>query len=93
MKTPTLNDLTKPELIELFQRYVFRIDPAELALIIYRRECDKALADMDAALLQMKSLDLSKPKEQKLYFEADHRWETAAKKLNKLEQERNQKTK
>ena len=93
MKTPTLKDLTKEELIELVQRYVFRVDPAELALIIYRREFDKALAEMDAALLQMKSLDLSKPKDQKEYFAADRRWEAASKKLNKLEQERKQRTK
>jgi len=86
MKPPTLNDLTKSELIELFQRYVFRIDPVELELIIYRRECDKALAEMDAALLQMNSLDLSKPKERELYFAADRRWSAASKKLQKLEE-------
>jgi len=93
MKTLTLKDLTKEELIELCQRHLIRVSAEEIGLIIYRRESDKALAEMDAALLQMKSLDLSKPKDQKLYFAADRRWANASKKLNKLEQEREQKTK
>lgn len=87
-KEPTLQDLTKGELIELFQRYIFEVDIEELAFIIYHRECRQTLAKMDRLSRQMSALDLNRVGQREdLYFEASHEWDMARERLKNIDEE------
>lgn len=46
-KLPTLDDLTKQELIDIIKGHYVPPTPAEIAWIIYRRRCDAALEKMN----------------------------------------------
>lgn len=82
MSEPTLNDLTKNELINLLQERYVIVRPDQIAFIVWKRESTRALQAMNAAQEKMRattgSLDEARIA---AWRKANDEWDKAAKQL------------
>lgn len=80
MTIPTIDDLTKQELIDIINGHYIPPQPDEIAWIIYQRRFNAAMAKMDEAMQEMQKYHNITGVEARLkWMAASDRWDKVSK--------------